>query len=200
MSQKPTVDPRNLKAFNKALKEYAQYNQRDLGQLTENRANRMRWELYKVFRDIAPTREDIDSKLDSLGGRVRRRMEHGRRVTLAREKRARRSSIKYLSIGFMLRDWRVNRMGQNVTRDQRNRMNRQIGQVIDHTARGVMRPSVELINMLDGAVKMNAERALVNQVLTRQTADMRRYIVRKQEQAQARTIKKLNAFTKGISL
>ena len=197
MSDKPAIDPRNLKAFNNALKEYAKYNKRDLGQLTENRANRVRWELYKVFRDIAPSREKLDAELDALGGRVKRRTVRGKRLTLDQERRKRRSSIKYLSIGFMLRDWRAAREGQNVKRDQRNRMNRKIGEVVDRTARGVLRPSVELINYLEGAVKQNVERGLVNKALARQTADMKTYILRKQKQAQARTIARVGAFIKG---
>jgi len=200
MSKKTGINPRNLNAFNKALKQYTKYNQRELGALVENRANRLRWELYKLFRDIAPSREKIDSDLDALGGRVKRRKVRGKRLTLDQERRKRRGSIKYLSIGFMLREWRVKRQGQNVKRDQLNRMNRRIGEVIDRTARGIRRPYVRITNLLEGAVKQNIERALVNKALTKQTADMRSYILRKQKQQQARTIAKIGAFTKGLTV
>jgi hypothetical protein len=199
MANSPGIDARNLNAFNAALAQYTKYNQRELGPLVENRANRMRWELYRLFRDIAPDRAKLDSELDALGGRVRRREINGRRLTLAQEKRKRRSSIKYLSIGFMLRAWRAQREGQNIKRDQRDRTNRKIGEVIDRTSKGVRRPSVEITNLLEGAAKQNAQRGLVNRALANQTADMKKYIVRKQQQEQARTIAKLNQFTKGIS-
>ena len=197
---KDGINPRNLKAFNQALKEYTKYNSRELGALVENRANRMRWELYKLFRDISPTREKLASELDSLGGRVKRRKVRGKRLTLEQEKRKRRGSLKYLSIGFMLREWRINKQGQNTKREQRNRLNRRIGEVIDRTARGIRRPYVRITNLLEGALKQNIERSLVDRALTKQTADMRRYIIRKQQQAQRRTVAKLNAFTKGITV
>lgn len=200
MSEKPAIDPRNLKAFNKALAEYAHYNQRDLGTLVENRANRMRWELYNLYKSIAPDRTRLDSELDALGGKMKRRMINGKRLTVEQEKRKRRSSVKYLAAGFLLREWRAQREGQNVKRDMRNRQNRKIGEVIDRTARGVRRPYVELTNLLEGAAKQNALRGLVNRALANQAADMKRYIVRKQQQQQARTIAKMNAYTKGLSV
>lgn len=195
-----SIDARNMKAFNQALSEYTQYNRRELGPLLENRANRMRWELYRQFRDIAPERSALDAELEALGGRVKRREVNGKRLTLAQEKRKRRGSVKYLSAGFMLRTWRAQREGQNVRRDMRDRQNRKIGEVIDRTARGVARPSVELVNLLEGAAKQNAQRGLVNRALAKQTADMRRYIIRKQQQQQARTISQLAVFTKGLNL
>lgn len=69
MTGKDGIDTSNLKAFNKALREYTKYNRQELGPLVENRANRMRWGLYRIFRDIAPTREKIESDLEALGGR-----------------------------------------------------------------------------------------------------------------------------------
>jgi len=200
MAEKPSIDPRNLNAFNKALAEYKHYNQRELGPLIENRANRMRWELYRIFRDIAPDKAALSSELDARGGNIKRRIVKGRRLTLEQEKRKRLGSVKYLSIGFLLREWRATKTGQNIRKDQRNRQNRRIGEVIDRTARGIRRPYVEITNLLEGAAKQNAQRGLVNRALANQTADMKRYIVRKQKQAQARTIAKMNAFTKGLTL
>lgn len=200
MSTAPAVDTRNLKAFDRALWEYSQFNKTGLGPMLESRAQKMRWELYKLYRSISPSREKLDSELDALGYRMKRRvMASGRRLTWAEEKRKRRSSLKYLSVGFLLKEWRKSKEGQNVTVDQRNRIGSQIGKVIDHTARGVLRPSVELINQLDGAVKMNIARGLVNKAVAAQTADMRVYILRKQKEQQARTIARLNAFTKGLA-
>jgi hypothetical protein len=200
MSSAPAVDTRNLRAFNQALWEYSKFNKTGLGPMLESRATKMRWELYKLYRSISPTREKLDTELDALGYRMKRRvMASGRRLTWAEEKRKRRSSLKYLSVGFLLKDWRAAKEGQNIKIDQRNRINSRIGQVIDRTARGVIHPSVELINMLEGAVKMNVERGLVNKAIASQTADMQVYIQRKQKEAQARTIAKINAFTKGLA-
>ncbi len=200
MSTAPAVDARNLKAFNQALHDYARYNTRELGPLLRNRAFKMRWELYKIYRDISPDKATLNAEMDALGYKMKRRkLASGYRLRNSEEKRYRRSSLKYLSVGFLLKDWRASKEGQNIKIDQRSRINSRIGQVIDRTARGVLHPSVELINMLEGAVKMNVERGLVNKAIASQTADMQVYIQRKQKEEQARTISKLNAFTKGLA-
>lgn len=196
MSAKNGIDGRNLDAFNRALKEYTKYNQRDLGEIVENRANRMRWRLWRLFKEISPDKAKLNAELDALGWRIKRKPG----VSLEREKRRRRSSLKYLSVSFLLKEWRIKKEGQNTKRSQWNRTHRHIGHVIDRTARGIRRPSVQITSFLEGALKMNIERGLVNKALAAETADMRRYIIRKQQQAQRRTVAKLNAFTKGISV
>lgn len=199
MAEKPAIDPRNLKAFNKALQEYAKWNARELGPLVQNRGQRVKWALYRIFKSIAPERGELEAELDALGGRMKRRKVKGKTLTAKQERRKRLSSRNYLSVSFLLREWRYSREGQNVKRDQFNRIRRKIGQVIDRTAKGVRRPSVEITSFLEGAAKQNAQRGLVNRALAQQTADMKTYIVRKQKQKQAQTIAKLNQFTKGIA-
>ncbi len=200
MLDQAKIDTRHLESFNKTLQEYLKWNDRELGPLLQNRAQRMRWELYKIFSSIAPTADEVSEEAVQRGYKTKRRMEGGRRVNFEREIKIRRSSVKYLSVAWMLRDWRMAKEGQNVKRDQINRRNRKIGEVIDRTAKGVRHPYVEITSLLRGAVRMNAKRGLITRALARQEADMREYIYKKQKQKQAQTIAKLNAFTKGISV
>ena len=61
-----------MDAFQNALRAYARYNRRELGPLIENRARRLQWELYRRFRDIAPTKKKIEQDAAALGFRIRR--------------------------------------------------------------------------------------------------------------------------------
>lgn len=200
MPGKPAISSRNLEAFNRALAEYVKYNKRELGVIIESKSQWIKKEIYKEFRDIAPTADQISSEAEKRGYRTRRRYEGGVRVSFDREIKARRSSIKYLSVSFMLFQWRKKREGQNITVDQRNRRNRQIGKVIDRTARGIRRPSVEIISYLEGALKVNRERAIISRVLAKETLEMKNYVIQKQREAQARTIAKVGEFTKGLGI
>jgi hypothetical protein len=196
MSEKPAIDPRNLKAFNKQLEEYIRYNQRSLGEIVANKAYYVHLNIYKRFRAMAPTPEDIDSEIEALGYRVKR----AKGMTVDKERRRRRASVKYLGISFLLADWRRRNEVRNIVASRRNRRNREIGKAIERTARGVRHPSVEIISYLEGAVKINQERRIIDQVLAGEVISMKRYVIRKQKEAQRRTIAKLNAFTQGVKI
>jgi len=58
------VDSRELDAFQRSLSAYLRWNQRETGPLIENRANRLRWTIYKAFKAIAPTRDQIDQEAE----------------------------------------------------------------------------------------------------------------------------------------
>lgn len=176
----------DLQKFQEALRAYARYNRRELGPLIENRARRLQWELYRRFRDIAPTREKIDQEAAALGFRIRRATgSDGKPLTVKRELARRRRSIRWLSVSFLQRQWRANREGQSAAFAAVSRRKREIGRSILRTAKGESRPRVHILSFLEGAAVQNRQRGIVERALRAETNDMRTYIARKQrEQAQ----------------
>ena len=177
---------RELEAFQKALRAYARYNRRELGPLIENRARSLQWELYRRFRDIAPTREKIDQDAAALGFRIRRATgNNGKPLSVKQELARRRRSIRWLSVSFLQRQWRANREGQSAAFAAVSRRKSEIGRSIIRTAKGESRPRVHILSYLEGAAVQSRQRGIVDRALRAQTGDMRGYIARKQrEQAQ----------------
>jgi hypothetical protein len=174
---------RDLKAFNKALAAYSRFNRRELGPLIENRVRRLRFELYRQFKAIAPSKERIEQEAAGRGNAIRRRKNRsGKRMTLKQAIAARKRSIGWLSASWILRSWRSRRDGQNAFFKAYSRSRRQIGEAIVRTAKGQRRPRVRLSSFLKGAHIQNQERGLVQKAMRAQTADMRRYIARKQRE------------------
>lgn len=177
------IDPRQLKAFTRALEEYTRHNRRELGPLIESRAKRMRHELFRQFRATAPSRERIDQEAAARGHAIRRRKgKDGRTLTVRQELAARKRSIGWLSVSWIFRAWRSRRDGQSANIVARSRSNAAIGMAIVRTAKGLRHPRVILSSYLEGAVDLNARRSLVNRALGAQVADMRRYVARKQQE------------------
>lgn len=186
------VSNRSLKAFNQSLREYLRYNKRAPGPLIENRARRVRWELFRRFKEIAPTRQKIEQEAAAVNYRIRRRRgADGQPLSIKKELMARKRSIRYLSVSFLYKAWRSRREGQSGGFDAVSRRNRKIGEALVRTARGQRRPSVELTSFLEGVVVQNRQRRIVDKALQAETANMGVYIRRKQQEALQRTIARL---------
>lgn len=177
------VSDKALQEFNSALKEYLQYNRRELGPLIENRGRKVQWALFRQFKAIAPSGEKIERDAVSRGHRLKRRMgPDGKHLSYKKELALRKRSIRYLSVSFLYRAWRLNREGQNSAFDATARRNRKIGEAVVRTARGQQSPSVRLTSLLEGAVIQNRQRSLVDKALRLQAADMKTYVQRKQSE------------------
>ncbi len=180
-----------LEAFQKALRDYTRYNRRELGPLIENRARRVQWDLYRRFREIAPTPEKINKEAEARGFEIRRRIgKDGKHLSVKQELALRRRSTGWLSISFLLRTWRAQREGQTGVFSALSRTRREVGKAIIRTAKGQRRPSVRIVSLLEGAAIQARQRGIVNRVLQSQTADMRSYIARKQQERIQKTIAK----------
>lgn len=185
------VSSQALHDFNRALKEYLQYNKREAGPLIENRAKKVQWELYRQFKAIAATPEKIEAEAKARDYAIYRRPgQDGKAVSLKEELTLRKKSIRYLSVSFLHRAWRANRDGQNASFDTKSRSNRKIGEAIIRTAKGQSRPQVELISYLEGVLVQNRQRSLVEKALRLQVSDMGVYIRKKQQEALKQTIAK----------
>jgi hypothetical protein len=186
------VSSKSLRNFDWALKEYLRYNKRETGSLIENRAKRVQWELYRQFKAIAPTRDKIEKEAASRGYAIRRRMgPDGKRLSVKKELALRKRSIRYLSVSYLFRAWRANRDGQNTQFSAKSRRNKQIGEALIRTAKGKRRPFVRLTSFLEGVLAQNRKRNLVDKAFRAQTADMKTYVRRKQQQAIKRSITRI---------
>ena len=166
-----------LTEFNRALQKYLQNNKRDLGPLIENRARRIQWALYRQFRDIAPTPGKIMQDAKARGYRIKRRKgKGGKRLSLKQELAARRRSVKWLSVSFLIRNWKAKREGQSAAYHAVSRKKWTIGKAILRTAKGNTSPSVRIESYLEGAAIQNAQRGIVNRVISQETADMETYV------------------------
>ena len=178
-----------LDRFQRALRSYTRYNRRELGPLLENRARRVQWDLYRRFRDIAPTKEKIDREAEARGFRIKRRIgQNGKRLSVKQELAVRRRSIRWLSVSFLVRAWKARKEGQAGAFAALSRRRREIGKAIIRTAKGERRPRVRILSHLEGAAKQNAQRRIVDQSLAGQATDMRTYVLRKQREKAQRTI------------
>ncbi len=188
------VSSRSLRQFDRALREYLRYNKREAGPLIENRGKKVQWELYRQFKAIAPSREKIEQEAAARGYAIRRRMgPDGKRLSVKKELALRKRSIGYLSVSYLFRAWRANRDGQSSRFSAVSRRNRRIGEALVRTAKGKRRPYVKLTSFLEGVVKQNQQRRLVDRALQAQAADMKAYVRRKQREAIKRTLARLFA-------
>lgn len=174
---------KDVRAFHRVLREYARHNQRDLGPLIESRAKRLRFELYRQFKAIAPSKERIENEAAARGYRIRRRKgASGKTMSLKQELAARKRSIGWLSASWIFREWKTKRDGQSGFFRALSRAKQAIGSAIVRSAKGQRNPSVRLTSFLSGVMIQNQRRTLVSKAMRAQVADMRTYIARKQKE------------------
>lgn len=174
---------KNVQAFHRVLREYARHNRRDLGPLIESRAKRLRFELYRQFKAIAPSKERIENEVSSRGYRIRRRKSRsGKTMSVKQEIAARKRSVGWLSASWLFREWRSKRDGQIGLFKALSRAKIAIGAAIVRTAKGQRRPRVRLTSYLSGVMIQNQKRALISKAMQAQVRDMRGYIARKQKE------------------
>lgn len=173
-----------IQKFHRTLQEYLRYNQRELGPLIENRAKRIQWNLYRRFRGIAPTPQKIEQEFKSRGYRIRRRKgKNGKALSAKAELGIRKRSVKWLSVSFLLRSWKVKRRGQSAAFHAFSRRKWKVGQAVVRTALGQRNPSVRIESFLKGAAIQNDQRNIINQTLQKEISDMETYVARKQQEA-----------------
>jgi hypothetical protein len=174
---------KNVQAFHRVLREYARHNRQDLGPLIESRAKRLRFELYRQFKAIAPSKERIENEVSSRGYRIRRRKSRsGKTMSVKQEIAARKRSVGWLSASWLFREWRSKRDGQIGLFKALSRAKIAIGAAIVRTAKGQRRPRVRLTSYLSGVMIQNQKRALISKAMQAQVRDMRGYIARKQKE------------------
>jgi hypothetical protein len=174
---------KNVQAFHRVLREYARHNRQDLGPLIESRAKRLRFELYRQFKAIAPSKERIENEVSSRGYRIRRRKSRsGKTMSVKQEIAARKRSVAWLSASWLFREWRSKRDGQIGLFKALSRAKIAIGAAIVRTAKGQRRPRVRLTSYLSGVMIQNQKRALISKAMQAQVRDMRGYIARKQKE------------------
>lgn len=186
-----TDSARDVRAFQRVLREYARYNRRDLGPLIESRAKRLRFELYRQFKAIAPSKERIEQEAAARGYAIRRRKNRkGKTLSVKQEIAARKRSIGWLSASWIFREWKSRRDGQTGFFKALSRSKSAIGAAIVRTAKGQRRSSVRLTSYLSGVMIQNQRRGLVAKAMRAQVSDMRGYIARKQKEQFMEMIRK----------
>jgi hypothetical protein len=181
-----------LDRLERALGEYRTYNRRSLGTILEAKGRSLQWELYRQFRRIAPTPAEITQEAKALGYAIRRRYgPDGKRLSLKQELAARRKSVRWLSVSFLLRAWKRQREGQRGSYAARSRTGAVVGETEVRTARGIRSPRVHIQSYLTGAKVQAKERRLVERAIDEQIADIRRYTARKQQEALRRNLEHL---------
>lgn len=173
-----------LDEFNAALSRYLVWTKRSQGGAVEHRAHRIRLELYRQFRKIAKTEQQLIEEVSALGYEFKRRKSKvtGKAVSPEREVALRLRSLRYLSVSWIFKAWRNRRAGQNAAFSAVARGQKQIGEAIVATSEGTESPHVQLTSFLEGVMVQNQRRKLMDQVLRNEAADMAVYIARKHQE------------------
>ncbi|EIQ01629.1 hypothetical protein OpiT1DRAFT_00201 [Opitutaceae bacterium TAV1] len=197
-----------LARYHEVLEEYFRWNKRELGSLLENRASRLRFAVFKNFREIAPPAAAIRAEDAALGYRIRRRKDSrtGKAVSVEDEIRLRGKSRVYLAASLRFAVWKtkdsaVERAQKSLSGDggqtlhvtplNRGRKHTPMGELVVSAASGQPDPFVSMTSFLDGAVTQNARRRIVAAAFRSETADMLAYIRRKQADALMGALKKI---------
>lgn len=167
--------------FNSRLSEYIRWSKKDQGPAVEDRARKVRFRLYRMFRAIAKTAAGLRSEIASLGYAVKRRTDPatGEPVSIKEEIRQRVRSLRFLSVSFLFRAWRYSRTGQTGRVDARSRSQKRIGRAILKTKEGLENPSVLLTSFLTGVSVQNERRHIAERALREDARDMAVYLQRK---------------------
>lgn len=173
----------SLAEFQGALRDYALYTRREQGPLIEDRARKVRFELFRGFKAIAKTSTGLRAELASLGYRMRRRKAaDGGTVTPEQEIRLRVRSLRFLSVSFLIKGWQARDRGQQARFTAVNRAGVAIGGAYVDTAVGRETPFVSLTSLLSGVVEQNEQRDIVGAALSAQARDMAAYLQRKHDE------------------
>jgi hypothetical protein len=173
-----------LDEFNAALSRYLVWTSKGQGPATEDRARKVRFELFRVFRKIAKTPQGLIEEISNLGYEFKRRKDPatGKAVSPEKEVALRIRSLRFLSVSWIFKAWRARRDGQRGTFSAVDRGQKTIGQAIVNTAEDTVSPHVELLSFLQGVAVQNAQRQLLDQALRNQAEDMAVYIARKHQE------------------
>lgn len=182
MKAKMTVDTRE---FERALRRYADVRKMSLGDALKRRAVSVSIKLIRLYQSNAPTREDIESQVESLGWRVKVRpalkTRGARSYQVKREVSARVRAIRLTSMGWIVAGSKFGLRGRRVLAKFRG------------LARGSVRMNlhgrkmfVEINNEMPGAAPMDQKGDLIQKALDGDARDMTSYIHRKLEKQSQR--------------
>lgn len=183
-----------LTEFQNAFSEYIRYNERNQGQLVENRLYRIRWNLFQAYRSIAPTAATIEDESRAAlenGGIKRRKGRDGKPLSAEAEIKARRRSRMFLASSFVVKGWRKSKDGQSRTFIASGRGGTKTGQVRLRTSEGNKSPSGVIESFLEGAAVQDRNRGILDNVLAREIVDIQTYVLRKNAQKARQTIAKV---------
>lgn len=174
--------------FKQALKKYCDLKKNvDPKKELRRRAKNVGMRLAKIYKDKGVSLQDISAKVKSLGVRVRIRpkilAKKGlpRKGMIAAELRARRSAKGFTATGWFPA---IEKLG-GTPRDTVKRTGRKRGTLVEKM--GFTEKSETLINKQPGAEHVqNKNMALEQQALDAETADMVKYIIRKQDEVARR--------------
>jgi hypothetical protein len=178
--------------FTDALARYQLFTGKEQGPLIDDRARKANFSLYRHFKALAQTKASLQSELDALRGRVKRRIgKSGKPVSLKTELKLRAKSLNWLSVGFLVSAWRAQKDGQTANFAGKSRSGAQISLIRNRTAKGITDPNVLIASFLDGVQIQNQRRNIADIALREQARDMDVYLKRKHEEKLAQLFGKL---------
>jgi len=170
--------------FQNRLQEYLRYNKKETGVLLENRANRIRFAIFRGYAEQAPTPERIRAEAEASiasGKGLKRKIVGGKRLTREQEIRRRQRSRKYLASTFLVKGWRNSKTPRSATYLARSRQGADTGRAVIATQG--RNPRVKIQSFIRGAAEINAERRILDAAIQGEIRDMEQYILRKQQAA-----------------
>ena len=177
--------------FQSTLNEYVAWNKRELGTLLQQRAQKLRVEIFKRFRALARDRKKLRAALWVIASRGDGLKLHvspktGRVRTPKEEIAARVRTVGFLSVSFLTKEWARANAGSNAVYRAKNGSGATLGMVVDRTAPGRIDPFVAIKSFLEGVAVQDERHGVINAALAGQSADMAQYIARKQAEQLAR--------------
>lgn len=175
-------DQRN---FSKALRKYADVSGMQLGDLIKKRTVSLFFRLYRAYRKLAPTKQEIDSV--GASGRVKVRngiaASRGTRANkVKREIAYRKRAITFTAVGWL---FAAKGTGAGIkTKIPAKFAGKSQGEGSSRFTGS--KPFSEMINLTEGAPILEAKNAVVKTALKAEKNDMITYIKRKTLQQQAR--------------
>jgi len=189
--------PDAAEQFQIALRDYALFTGRQQGPLIEDRARKVRFELFRGFKAIAKNAASLKAEIASLGYAIKRRVDGALaaeypfaaavgavpRVSNEEEIKLRVRSLRFLSVSFLIKGWKSSAdKGQQARFDALNRAGVKIGSAHVDTAVGKTNPFVSLTSLLAGVVDQNQKRNIADRALAAQARDMNVYLERKHDE------------------
>lgn len=181
-----------LDQFQNSLARYFLFCTKEQGPLLEDRAQKVRFELFRQFKALAPQPAALKAQLEAIlkNRGLRRRIGPDSLVVSGeREIQLRLKSLKFLSVSFLVKAWKTKKDGQNSRFIARSKSGAQIGSATVATTVGTANPFVALTSLLEGVVKQDADKQIADRALLAQARDMEAYLARKHEERMAQLFK-----------
>lgn len=178
------------KDFQKSLKTYLDLRKNvDPKKELRRRAKNVGMRLTRIYKTKGVSLQEITAKVNSLGSRVKIRPKiRAKKGKTFRQKIRMELSARRSAKGFTATGWfpAVEKLGGNPKRVQRPGGGPRRGKLIERM--GFFEKSETLVNQQPGAAHVQGKTsALEQQALNQETADMVKYIQRKQAQAAKRS-------------